>query len=152
MWYLTVNDQYFLKGELKELLEEQPDLTDTSQGKIAWKGDALNQILGEEKQGRVHGLGLVPNPNKVFDLSKSRRFKNINLTSLDPTTSDDVQSLRLQPEKIEKHVQNQDATIIQLKQKTTPMEERQVDQVISNNLSLIHHFCTNSLNLCYRGS
>ncbi|XP_062203617.1 uncharacterized protein LOC133905852 [Phragmites australis] len=115
-------------GELKELLEEQPDLADTSQGKIAWKGDALNQILGEEKQGRVHGLGLVPNPNKVFDLSNSRRFKNINLTSLDPTSSEDVQSLRLQLEKVQKHVQNQDATIIQLKQKTISLEERQVDQ------------------------
>lgn len=112
----------------------------------------MNQILGEEKQGRVHGLGLVPNPNKVFDLSNSRRFKNINLTSLDPTSSEDVQSLRLQLEKVQKHVQNQDATIIQLKQKTISLEERQVDQVISKNLSLIHHFCTNSLNLCYRGA
>ncbi|XP_062224606.1 uncharacterized protein LOC133923196 [Phragmites australis] len=115
-------------AELKELLEEQPDLADTSQGKIAWKGDALNQILGEEKQGCVHGLGLVPNPNKVFDLSNSRRFKNINLTSLDPTSSEDVQSLRLQLEKVQKHVQNQDATIIQLKQKTISLEERQVDK------------------------
>ncbi|KAF0915720.1 hypothetical protein E2562_038380 [Oryza meyeriana var. granulata] len=38
--------------ELKELLEGQPDLADSSQGKIAWKGDALNQILGEDKHGR----------------------------------------------------------------------------------------------------
>ncbi|TVU24099.1 hypothetical protein EJB05_26496 [Eragrostis curvula] len=52
----------------------------------------------------------------------------MNLTSLDPTSSEDVQSLRLQLEKVEKRVQNQDATIIQLKQKTRSFEERQVDQ------------------------
>jgi len=30
--------------ELKDILEKQPELADTSQGKTAWKGDALNSI------------------------------------------------------------------------------------------------------------
>ncbi|KAL6639511.1 hypothetical protein ACP70R_023241 [Stipagrostis hirtigluma subsp. patula] len=113
---------------LKELLVQQPDLADSSQGKIAWKGDALNQILGEDKPGHVHGLGLVPDPNKVFDQSTSRRFKNINLTSLDPTSSEDVLSLRLQLEKVQNHANNQDANILELKQKTKILEERQLNQ------------------------
>ncbi|CAO2202012.1 unnamed protein product, partial [Urochloa humidicola] len=83
---------------LKQLIGEQPDLADTSQGKVAWKGDALNKILGEEKPGHVHGLGLVPNPNQVFEPATSRRLKKVNLTSLDEKSSEDVVSLRLQQE------------------------------------------------------
>ncbi|KAL5672310.1 hypothetical protein ACJX0J_016616, partial [Zea mays] len=40
-------------SDLKELLAEHPEFADTSQGKIAWNGDALNKILGEEKPGHV---------------------------------------------------------------------------------------------------
>lgn len=101
---------------------QQPDLVDTSQGKDAWKGDALSQILGEEKPGHVHGLGLVPNPDQVFEPTTSRRLKNINLTSLDAKSSEDVISLRLQMEKFEGRIQSQDATILELKQKTKTLE------------------------------
>lgn len=114
---------------MKTLLVQQPDLADTSQGKTAWKGDALNQILGADKPGRVHGLGLVPNPNQVFDQSTSRRLQNINLTSLDGASSEDVLSLRLQMEKFEKHVQNQDAMILELKEKTKNLDRRQTNEV-----------------------
>ncbi|XP_035818684.1 uncharacterized protein [Zea mays] len=105
-------------GDLKDLLVQQPDLADTSQGKVAWKGDALTRILGEEKPGRVHGLGLVPNPDKVLDCSKSGRLKHLNITSLDPTSSEDVVSLRVQVEKLVNHVQN-------LEQKTRALEQQQ---------------------------
>jgi hypothetical protein len=47
---------------LKELLVRHLELADTSQGKVAWKGNALTRILGEEKPSHVHGLELVPNP------------------------------------------------------------------------------------------
>jgi len=99
---------------LKKLIGQQLDLADTNQGKVAWRGDALNRVLGEEKPGHVHGLGLVPNPNQVFDLSTSKRLKNINMTSLDDKLSEDVVSLRFQMEKFGRHVQNQDATILEL--------------------------------------
>lgn len=111
-----------MKGDLKDLLVQQPDLADTSQGKVAWKGDALTRILGEEKPGRVHGLGLVPNPDKVLDCSKSGRLKHLNITSLDPTSSEDVVSLRLQVEKLVNHVQN-------LEQKTKALEQQQNQHV-----------------------
>lgn len=115
-------------GDLKELMAQQPDLADTSQGKVAWRGDALNRVLGEEKPGHIHGLGLVPNPNQVFDLSTSKRLKNINMTSLDDKSSEDVVSLRLQMEKFSRHVQNQDATILELQQKTKILEQRHIQE------------------------
>ena len=63
--FTNLFDSYYgyVQGDLKKLIGQQPDLADTSEG------DALNRVLGEEKPGHVHGLGLVPNPNQVFDLS-----------------------------------------------------------------------------------
>ena len=82
----------------------------------------------------MHGLGLVPNPNQVFDLSTSKRLKNINITSLDDKSSEDVVSLRLQMEKFGRQVQNQDATILELQQKTKILEQRHIQQVNLQNL------------------
>jgi hypothetical protein len=118
-----------LKGDLKDLLLQHPDLADTSQGKVAWNRDALARILGEEKPGRVHRLGLVPNPDKVLGCSKLGRLKNLNVTYLDGTSSEDVVSLRLQVDKLVNHVHNQDATIQHLQQKTISLEHKQLQQV-----------------------
>ena len=107
---------------MKELLAQQPDLVDSSNGKDAWEGDALNRILGKEKPSHIHGLGLVPNPDKVLDCSKSGRLKHLNITSLDPTSSEDVVSLRLQVGKLVNHVQN-------LEQKTKALEQQQNQHV-----------------------
>uniref|UniRef100_A0A804RN93 Transposase Tnp1/En/Spm-like domain-containing protein n=1 Tax=Zea mays TaxID=4577 RepID=A0A804RN93_MAIZE len=111
-------------GELKELLAQQPDLADSSNGKDAWEGDALNRILGKEKPGHIHGLGLVPNPKQVFHASTSSRMKHLNVTTLDETSSEDVVSLRLELEKLQKHVQKQDDTILDL-QHTVERQKRQ---------------------------
>lgn len=92
--------------ELKKTLAERPDLADTSSGKTAWKGDALNTILGADKPGHVHGLGLVPNPNQVFNVSCSRHFQDMHLTSLEDTQKEDLLSVRLQLEKFEQHMKN----------------------------------------------
>ncbi|ONM19533.1 hypothetical protein ZEAMMB73_Zm00001d004757 [Zea mays] len=100
-WIALVN--HWVTTKAKELLAEHPEFADTSQGKIAWNGDALNKILGEEKPGHVHGLGLVPNPNKVLDGTTSRRLNQLHVTSLDPTASEDVLSLKLQMEKLVNH-------------------------------------------------
>lgn len=105
-------------GGFEGTYEQQPCLAETSQGKVAWKGDALSKILGEEKPGHVHGLGLVPNPNQVFGASASKRLKSVNLTSLDETSSEDVVSLRLEMEKLGQRVRNQDANILQLQKHT----------------------------------
>jgi hypothetical protein len=125
---------------LQELLAEHPEFADTSQGKIAWNGDALNKILGEEKPGHVHGLGLVPNPNKVLDGTTSRRLNQLHVTSLDPTASEDVLSLKLQMEKLVNHVHKQDATIQELQQKSVLFEQHQSVHVkLLNSISQSVH-------------
>ncbi|KAF2929585.1 hypothetical protein DAI22_05g067400 [Oryza sativa Japonica Group] len=90
---------------LKKLVVEQPALADTSEGRTAWKGDALNQILGDDKPGH-----------------------NINVTRLDDNWSEDVVAARLQLEKIENHVQNHDAELLELKAKTNKLEKEQMNQ------------------------
>uniref|UniRef100_A0ACD5YQU6 Uncharacterized protein n=1 Tax=Avena sativa TaxID=4498 RepID=A0ACD5YQU6_AVESA len=102
--------------ELKNTLADRPDLADTSKG-TAWKGDALNTVLGADKPGHVHGLGLVPNPNQVFGVSRSRHFQDMHLTSLEDTRNDDILSFRLQMEKFDQHMKNQDAKLLELTQK-----------------------------------
>nr|XP_051214761.1 uncharacterized protein LOC127332413 isoform X2 [Lolium perenne] len=109
-------------ARLKGILEEQPELADTSQGKTAWKGDALNIVLGDEKSGHVHGLGLVPNPNKVLDVSTSRRFQNIQFTSLEDIPNEAMLSLRVEMEKIGQYVKNQGAELLELKEKIIELE------------------------------
>ncbi|KAM0915976.1 hypothetical protein ACQ4PT_010459 [Festuca glaucescens] len=110
----TINEHVV---ELKNTLAQRPDLADTSKG-TAWKGDALNTILGADKAGHVHGLGLVPNPNQVFGVSSSRHFQDIHLTSLEDTRNEDILFVRLQMEKIEQHMKNQDAKILELNEKS----------------------------------
>jgi hypothetical protein len=121
---------------LKRLIAEQPALADASKGKTAWKGDALNQILGDDKPGRVHGLGLVPKPKQVLDVPTSRRLQNINLTTVEDNSSEDVMAIRLQMEKLERHVENNDAELLQLKEKATKLEKAQKNQVNLRELSL----------------
>ncbi|EEE50789.1 hypothetical protein OsJ_31151 [Oryza sativa Japonica Group] len=113
---------------LKRLIAEQLALADASKGKTAWKGDALNQILGDDKPGRVHGLGLVPKPKQVLDVPTSRRLQNINLTTVEDNSSEDVMAIRLQMEKLERHVENNDAELLQLKEKATKLEKAQKNQ------------------------
>uniref|UniRef100_A0ACD5UUH6 Uncharacterized protein n=1 Tax=Avena sativa TaxID=4498 RepID=A0ACD5UUH6_AVESA len=105
--------------ELKNILSKRPDLADTSSGKTAWKGDALNTILGADKPGHVHGLGLVPNPNQFFGVSSSRHFQDMHLTSLEDTQNEDLLAFRLQLEKVEDHIKNQDAKILELSEKSS---------------------------------
>jgi len=49
--FTNLFDSYYgyVQDDLKKLIGQQPDLADTSQGKVAWRGDALNRVLGEEK-------------------------------------------------------------------------------------------------------
>jgi len=56
------------------------------------------------------------------------------MTSLDDKSSEDVVSLRLQMEKFGRQVQNQDATILVLQQKTKILEQRHIQQVNLQNL------------------
>ena len=84
----------------------------------------MNRVLGDDKSGHVHGLGLVPN-NKNFDVSTSRRFQNTHFTSLEDIPNEAMLSFKVDMEKLGQHVKNQDAEILELKAKIRNMEREQ---------------------------
>jgi hypothetical protein len=45
-------------------------------------------VLGEEKTGQVHGMGLVPNPKQVYGHTP-RYLKKINMTTIDGAVGED---------------------------------------------------------------
>jgi hypothetical protein len=114
-----------VQEELNDILKKQPELVDTSQGKTAWKGDVLNRVLGDDKSGHVHGLGLVPNPNKLFDVSTSRRFKDTHFTSLEDIPDEALLSVNVEMEKLGQYVKSQGDVILELKEKIRKMEREQ---------------------------
>lgn len=40
---------FHLQVTLENLIDEQPELAQNDQGRVAWEGDALNKVLGKEK-------------------------------------------------------------------------------------------------------
>ncbi|KAM3386985.1 hypothetical protein ACQJBY_010091 [Aegilops geniculata] len=122
--------------ELKDILDKNPELADNSAGKTAWKGDALNKVLGDDKPGHVHGLGLVPNPKKLFDVSTSRVFQNTHFTSVEDTPNEYMLAFRVEMEKLYQVNKNQDAKIMELEEKMRRME-RQPNQEISDPMATI---------------
>ena len=44
-------------------------------------------MLGEEKPGQVHGMGLLPVPKQVYGRT-TRHFKDINIIIVDGSSSD----------------------------------------------------------------
>ncbi|KAM3371683.1 hypothetical protein ACQJBY_018857 [Aegilops geniculata] len=122
--------------ELKDILDKNPELADNSDGKTAWKGDALNKVLGDDKPGHVHGSGLVPNPKKLFDVSISRVFQNTHFTSVEDTPNEYMLAFRVEMEKLYQVNKNQDAKIMELEEKMRRME-RQPNQEISDPMATI---------------
>ncbi|KAL6843203.1 hypothetical protein ACP4OV_026916 [Aristida adscensionis] len=85
--YLVTHKQ---KGEqrnehvdkLEGIMEEQPELGENDQGKVAWEGDALHKVLGQKKPGQVHGMGLLPVPKQAYG-KNSYLLKDINTTTVE---------------------------------------------------------------------
>ncbi|XP_052137324.1 uncharacterized protein LOC127755684 [Oryza glaberrima] len=99
------NDKDEHVAELENLVEEQPELAQNDQGRVAWEGDALHKVLGEEKPGHVHGMGLLPVPKQVYGHT-SHHLKNINITTVDHSSDEDMdvrQELRELKELLKKH-------------------------------------------------
>ena len=87
----TLNSICFIllfQVELEKVIDEQPELAQSDQGRVAWKGDALHKVLGNEKPGQVHGMGLLPVPNQVYG-RKPRYLKNINMTTTNGSSHDE---------------------------------------------------------------
>jgi hypothetical protein len=72
---------------LENLLEKQQELAQNCERRVAWEGDALHQVLGEEKSGQVHGMGLLPIPKQVYGQT-TRQFKYITIATIEVSSSD----------------------------------------------------------------
>ena len=76
-----------MQVQLEKIIDKQPELAQNTEGKVAWEGDALHQVLGEEKPGQVHGMGLLPVPKQFYGRT-TRHFKDINIITVDGSSSD----------------------------------------------------------------
>ena len=94
---------------MEGLIAEQPELAQNANGRVAWEGDALLKVLGAEKSGQVHGMGLLPTPKQVYG-RKPRYLKNINMTTTDGSCEreDDVWE---EIAKLKEHIRRQDQII-----------------------------------------
>ncbi|XBJ11964.1 hypothetical protein VPH35_016576 [Triticum aestivum] len=101
---------------LEKVIKEQPELAQSDQGRVAWKGDALDKVLGNEKPGQVHGMGLLPVPNQVYG-RKPRYLKNINVTTTDGSSHDVEADAREEIAKLKQRIEQQDQIIDALRNK-----------------------------------
>ncbi|CAD6204846.1 unnamed protein product [Miscanthus lutarioriparius] len=100
--------------ELENLLDTQPELAQNSEGGVAWEGDALHRVLGEEKAGQVHGMGLLLVPKQVYG-RRTHHFKDINIVSLDGSSSYVETHMLEEIRQLKEHSRMQDKVIEELK-------------------------------------
>ncbi|KAG2538550.1 hypothetical protein PVAP13_9NG425456 [Panicum virgatum] len=85
--------------QLENIIDKQPELAQNSEGRVAWEGDALHQILGEEKPGQVHGMGLLP---------------DIDIATIDGSSSGVETHMLEEIKQLKEHARNQDKLIEEL--------------------------------------
>jgi len=113
---------------LENLIEKQPELAQNSEGRVAWEGDALHQVLGEEKPGQVHGMGLLPIPKQVYGRT-TRRFKDINIATLHGSSSDVEAHMLEEIKQLKEHSRRQDKVIDELINKNMHHESEEPTKV-----------------------
>ncbi|KAL6900724.1 hypothetical protein ACP4OV_005400 [Aristida adscensionis] len=101
--------------QLENMIENQPELADNSEGRVAWEGDALHQVLGKEKPGQLHGMGLLPIPKQVFGRT-THHFKDINIATVDGSPSDLETHMLEEINQLKEHASKQDKVIAELRQ------------------------------------
>lgn len=99
---------------MEDLIVKQPELGQNIHGRVAWEGDALQQVLGKEKAGHVHGMGLLPTPKQVYGRTP-RYLKNINMTTVDCSTSEYETDVWEEMAKLKEHIKRQDMIIQDMK-------------------------------------
>ncbi|KAM0822903.1 hypothetical protein ACQ4PT_071214 [Festuca glaucescens] len=97
-------------ADLEKLIHNEPELAQSDHGKVAWKGDALHTILGEEKPGQVHGMGLLPVPNQVYG-RLPRYLKNINMTTTNGSSHAGESDVMEEIAKLKRRIEEQDQRI-----------------------------------------
>ncbi|EEC69431.1 hypothetical protein OsI_38599 [Oryza sativa Indica Group] len=103
---------------LENLIDEQPELAQNDQGRVAWEGDALNKVLGKEKPSQVHGMGLLSVPKQVYGRT-SHHLKNINITTVNDSSSDEETHVRGEVGELKKLVKTLGQRIEELENKGT---------------------------------
>lgn len=88
---------------LESLIAQRPELAQNVHGRVAWEGDALLEVLGEEKTGQVHGMGLLPTPKQVYGRTP-RYLKNINMTTTNGSACDGEDDVRDEIAMLKEHI------------------------------------------------
>ncbi|CAL4963372.1 unnamed protein product [Urochloa decumbens] len=120
--------------QLENLVEKQPELAENSEGRVAWEGDALHQVLGEEKPGQVHGMGLLPIPKQVYGRT-TRQLKDINIATIDGSSADVETHMFEEIQQLKDRVRKQDRVIDELvnKKRDHENEEPNKNHVLQSN-------------------
>ena len=113
---------------MENLLDTQPELAQNSEGRVAWEGDALHQVLGEEKAGQVHGMGLLPIPKQVYGRT-TRHFKDIDVVTLGGSSSDVETHMLEEIRQLKEHSRMQDKVIEELKNNQRHHENQEATMV-----------------------
>ncbi|CAL4957242.1 unnamed protein product [Urochloa decumbens] len=114
--------------QLENLVEKQPELAENSEGRVAWEGDALHQVLGEEKPGQVHGMGLLPIPKQVYGRT-TRQLKDINIATIDGSSADVETHMFEEIQQLKDRVRKQDRVIDELVNKKRDHENEEPNKV-----------------------
>ena len=110
-------------------------------GRVAWEGDALQEVLGEEKTGQVHGMGLLPTSKQVYG-RRPKYLKNINMTTNDRSPCEGEDGVWEELAKLKEHIRRQDMIIKDMKNKEDYGDigiEEEVNESFFSSLCL--HFC-----------
>ncbi|KAF8700209.1 hypothetical protein HU200_034586 [Digitaria exilis] len=119
--------------QLENIIDKQPELAQNSEGRVAWEGDALQQVLGKEKPGQVHGMGLLPVSNQVYGRT-TRHFKDINIATIDGSSSDVETHMLEEIKQLKEHARNQDKRIDELVNKKRHDKDEEPSKVGSTVL------------------
>ncbi|CAL4938548.1 unnamed protein product [Urochloa decumbens] len=119
--------------QLENLVEKQPELAENSEGRVAWEGDALHQVLGEEKPGQVHGMGLLPIPKQVYGRT-TRQLKDINIATIDGSSADVETHMFEEIQQLKDRVRKQDRVIDDLVNKKRDHENEEPNNIDQDNI------------------
>ncbi|CAM0152933.1 unnamed protein product [Urochloa decumbens] len=119
--------------QLENLVEKQPELAENSEGRVAWEGDALHQVLGEEKPGQVHGMGLLPIPKQVYGRT-TRQLKDINIATIDGSSADVETHMFEEIQQLKDRVRKQDRVIDELVNKKRDHENEEPNKIDQANI------------------
>ena len=85
-------------------------------------------MLGEEKAGQVHGMGLLPVRKQVYG-RRTHHFKDINIVSLDGSSYDVETHMLEEIRQLKEHSRMQDKVIEELKNNQRHHENQEATMV-----------------------